>query len=1221
MAVRRALMGLDMMEAFDVCIVVVDEVSARLKELESQGVIEKKVMASMLEGIPGVDVYLDDILVHARSQAGHDAQLKAVLQCFDAHRVRVNWSKSVTNQREIGFLGCQISGDGVRIDPERLRPLLDAPEPRDEKSLRAFLGAVDLGEFLTRLGVKHTFSTPYSPHTCGMVERLNRTVKDAVQSARLAREPRSAFLRKFLSEYRATSPAPPYALSTPDITLHHSSLTNRVEWETLTALPSDHFPILVKVRVGKRKKEEKRKTKPSFKKADWALFEKIIEEKLAASPERDPVPWWTEEVDEAVRRRDELRAQAKADPAAGAAWREAAKEASLTITKARQESWRTFASGLSLRSDVGQDSEKADAFMRVYSAVSHLPPRVREDRRATHELTDFLRTPCTQCGHSRRGCCSPFSEAEMTEELSRLPARKAAGLDRIANEMLVRLGTRGRARLLQLLNFSWMRGELPSIWTKAEIVPILKKGKPPDQVKSYRPISLLSSTSKLLERLINRRLMYLLEHRQLLNPNQAGFRKHRSTEDQILRLVQATADGLEERKRTLLVTVDFSTAYDKAWRTGLLWKMSRLGLPRCYVAWFRAFLRDRQACVRINNTRSAVTSPALFNLFINDITDDFPPGVSASLYADDLAIWCSDRDVSAAETKVQRALDSLEEWARRWKMVVSLEKTTSIIFTLDPAEARREAALHFQGQPVKFSPTTTFLGITLDRSLTFTGHVKTIKAKMLQRNNVLRAISGTTWGCSPSDLRSTYLAFSRACADYAAGAWMPGLSESGLRELETVQRQACRTITGCVRSTPVDALAREADLLPFSARRRQLAAVAMERHSRDLPGDPVQRILLPENRPRQRLRYDRGWARTGQEISKDAGLDDLPREPFLVVASTPPWESPPPPTVLFHTGLERPLPQNAPAEQRRTAAEETLAGLPNPDVQAFTDGSATAGTGRGGAGAVVYRSGREVKRIRAPAGRFTSSYTAELLALRETLKYIESILTDQDPVLNIQLCTDSLSSLMRLREGPANQTERVADQVWLSLRRLGRRHRVDLQWVPGHAGVAGNEIADAVARESAELPQDGTPITFAAAKSLLKRHVSREWVESTRHSRPAPATRPHLSHDYHDVVGPGRVRLADRLGLSRREGTALARLRTGHSPALQAYRHLIGAEEEDGCPTCDGGVREDAEHFLTSCPATARGRHDVFGREDPTLREVFADPCRVIEFLRRLGRL
>ncbi|KAF0311929.1 RNA-directed DNA polymerase from mobile element jockey [Amphibalanus amphitrite] len=881
------------------------------------------------------------------------------------------------------------------------------------------------------------------------------------------------------------SPAPPYALSTPDITLHHSTLTNRVEWETLTALPSDHFPILVKVRVGKRKKEEKRKTKPSFKKADWALFEKIIEEKLAASPERDPVPWWTEEVDEAVRRRDELRAQAKADPAAGAAWREAAKEASLTITKARQESRRTFASGLSLRSDVGQvwstiraidgrsattrrddatlrvgnrrtskDSEKADAFMRVYSAVSHLPPRVREDRRVTHELTDFLRTPCTQCGHSRRGCCSPFSEAEMTEELSRLPARKAAGLDRIANEML-----------------------------------------------------------------------------------------------------------------------------------------------------------------------GAVTSPALFNLFINDITDDFPPGVSASLYADDLAIWCSDRDVSAAETKVQRALDSLEEWARRWKMVVSLEKTTSTIFTLDPAEARREAALHFQGQPVKFSPTTTFLGITLDRSLTFTGHVKTIKAKMLQRNNVLRAISGTTWGCSPSDLRSTYLAFSRACADYAAGAWMPGLSESGLRELETVQRQACRTITGCVRSTPVDALAREADLLPFSARRRQLAAVAMERHSRDLPGDPVQRILLPENRPRQRLRYDRGWARTGQEISKDAGLDDFPREPFLVVASTPPWESPPPPTVLFHTGLVRPLPQNAPAEQRRTAAEETLAGLPNPDVQAFTDGSATAGTERGGAGAVVYRSGREVKRIRAPAGRFTSSYTAELLALRETLKYIESILTDQDPALNIQLCTDSLSSLMRLREGPANQTERVADQVWLSLRRLGRRHRVDLQWVPGHAGVAGNEIADAVAREAAELPQDGTPITFAAAKSLLKRHVSREWVESTRHSRPAPATRPHLSHDYHDVVGPGRVRLADRLGLSRREGTALARLRTGHSPALQAYRHFIGAEEDDGCPTCDGGVREDAEHFLTSCPATARVRHDVFGREDPTLREVFADPCRVIEFLRRLGRL
>ena len=120
---------------------------------------------------------------------------------------------------------------------------------------------------------------------------------------------------------------------------------------------------------------------------------------------RDPKPWWTEDVEEAVRERDTLRARAIRDPNSGLEWREAEKRTREVIRRAKRESWRGFTSGLSLRSDVGKvwstihaidgwaaptrrvdatlqagakqlcrDLAKVDAFMRVYSAVSHLQP-------------------------------------------------------------------------------------------------------------------------------------------------------------------------------------------------------------------------------------------------------------------------------------------------------------------------------------------------------------------------------------------------------------------------------------------------------------------------------------------------------------------------------------------------------------------------------------------------------------------------------------------------------------------------------------------------------------------------------------------------------------------------------------------------------------------------------------------------------------------------------
>ena len=106
------------------------------------------------------------------------------------------------------------------------------------------------------------------------------------------------------------------------------------------------------------------------------------------------------------------------------------------------------------------------------------------------------------------------------------------------NELLQQLSRRGKALLLELVNKSWTAAEVPGSWRTAEIVAIPRKGKPPSELSSYHPISHLSTTSKLAERLIQARLQHWLNERGKLNPNQAGFRRGRSTVDQLGRLSQ-----------------------------------------------------------------------------------------------------------------------------------------------------------------------------------------------------------------------------------------------------------------------------------------------------------------------------------------------------------------------------------------------------------------------------------------------------------------------------------------------------------------------------------------------------------------------------------------------------------------------------------------------------------------------------------------------------------
>ena len=173
---------------------------------------------------------------------------------------------------------------------------------------------------------------------------------------------------------------------------------------------------------------------------------------------------------------------------------------------------------------------------------------------------------------------SDFSERELQEAMQSLKLRKSPGPDGITNEMILHLGMKSKKVLLTIFNVSWKTGTVPQCWKEADMVPIYKKGKDRSRADSYRPISLTSCLGKLMERLVNSRLVWHLEENQILRPEQAGFRQHRSTEDQISYIAQSIEDAFHDKKHTLAVWIDLEKAFDKVWKDGLRLKLRQCGI-------------------------------------------------------------------------------------------------------------------------------------------------------------------------------------------------------------------------------------------------------------------------------------------------------------------------------------------------------------------------------------------------------------------------------------------------------------------------------------------------------------------------------------------------------------------------------------------------------------------------------------------------------------------
>ena len=467
----------------------------------------------------------------------------------------------------------------------------------------------------------------------------------------------------------------------PDLAAGSNSLATRARWTLGTDLGSDHRPMVVEVRSPAEPPHRRRKSRWAHQKADWLKFGRACESALSvpAPPEatvqqmatrltttiqeaakehiprgarKDAKPWAAHpEVVQAIEERREARRNLKRDdPATRTRWIEAKKRASQVEERVSREHFRHFVTTeLNRPTSVGRVSrilkkwegatddehregqamktgdrllvtaeQKANAFVAQYAQVSRQVRAPKIDRAARRRLSEHNLRCCADCDGARTGCCSPFTEEELSKAIRKLQLRKSPGPDGISNEMIKHLGPRARTALLHLCNASWEQGVVPREWRTATVVPIPKTSKDKRLLTSYRPIALTSCVSKLAERLILARLEFAADSRGLVPSEQVGFRAKRSAEDSIGRLIQDAQDGWQRPKRDsrkprpdgataqkyLLTAFDFSRAYDVVDHRLLRLRLLELGLPLCLVKWVWSWLRDRGVRVEVQGALS-----------------------------------------------------------------------------------------------------------------------------------------------------------------------------------------------------------------------------------------------------------------------------------------------------------------------------------------------------------------------------------------------------------------------------------------------------------------------------------------------------------------------------------------------------------------------------------------------------------------------------------------
>ena len=460
-----------------------------------------------------------------------------------------------------------------------------------------------------------------------------------------------------------------------------------------------------------------------------------------------------------------------------------------------------------------------------------------------------------------------FTEAEMAEAIRSMKNGKAPGPDGIPAEALKVALKVIPGILLDMFNACLVLGVFPKTWKEARLV-LLSKGKgAPGSPSSYRPLCMLSTIGKAMEKMLRKWLRLAMEAAGGLSKHQHGFREGRSTVGAVQSVVDIVLDARKKahgvRPDVLLVTLDVKNAFNSAGWSDIMRPLDQdFHIPRYLSNILRDYLRERNLqydtldgrrhkTLTAGIAQGSVLGPDLWNAFYDGLLRlRFPQGVSLIGYADDVALAISARGSELAQQRLNVVMRLIHSWMEEHGLQLAIPKTEIVLLTRRRIPTAIDIQFDDRGSPhtIQTKTSVKYLGVLLDNKLTFREHFARSCQKAAEVTRSLTRLMANVGG-PRSGRRRLLMSAVNSILLYGSEVWADVVRMRKYRQMITaVQRRGALRIACAYQTVSTLAIQVVAGVIPIDLMAAERKAIYINRSavSRDVAAAQA-RIETMEN--------------------------------------------------------------------------------------------------------------------------------------------------------------------------------------------------------------------------------------------------------------------------------------------------------------------------------------------------------------------------------------